>query len=163
MAVPDEVQDPEVVDVSEAGAENVGAQFQEVETVNVLHYVWNTPPPIIIFLKTRAEVDDLHSYFLQHSVESVAYLAGKCGLERKYAIRFIMAGEKDVLVATQAELQNLEKQLNVSVIPDPAPLCLVMPACLASARPNIWKNGSTGWGDMGGRRTRFWSSLEQNG
>jgi ATP-dependent RNA helicase DDX41 len=108
-----------------AGVATVGV-LQEVETVNVLDYLQNTRPPVVIFQQTRADVDDLHIYFSLRNVEAVAYHAGKCRLQRKYAIEMIKTGKKHVLVATKAELHNLEYLLNLS-LSDPVLVRLVRP------------------------------------
>ncbi|CAH9082135.1 unnamed protein product [Cuscuta epithymum] len=75
----------------------------------VLRCLRRTDPPVIIFCKDKAVVDDIHLYLLQQGVDDVAAIHGGMDqAERHYSIASFKAGKKDVLVATDVAAKGLD-------------------------------------------------------
>ncbi|KAL8121009.1 DEAD-box ATP-dependent RNA helicase 35-like [Apium graveolens] len=105
---------PVIVNVGRAGAANLDV-IQEVEYVKQeAKYVYlrecldKTPPPVLVFSESKAEVDEIHEYLIIKGVEAVSIHGGKDQMERQYAISAFKAGRKDVLVATDVVSKGLD-------------------------------------------------------
>jgi ATP-dependent RNA helicase DDX41 len=105
---------PIEVNVGRSGVANLDVR-QEVEYVKpdakmvyLLECLQKTPPPVLIFCDSKAEVDDVHEFLLVNGVEAVAIHGGKDQEEREYAIRMFKEGKKDVLVATDVASKGLD-------------------------------------------------------
>ncbi|XP_074341756.1 DEAD-box ATP-dependent RNA helicase 35-like [Apium graveolens] len=98
-----ELVKPVIVNVGTASL-NV---IQEVEYVKqeekfpcLLKGLEKTPPPVLVFSESQADVDKIHKYLISKGVEAVSVHGGKGNEERQHAISIFKAGKKDVLVAT---------------------------------------------------------------
>ncbi|KAK1389873.1 RNA helicase [Heracleum sosnowskyi] len=105
---------PVIVNVGRAGAANLDV-IQEVEYVKqeakyvyLLECLQKTPPPVLVFSESKAEVDEIHEYLLLKRVDAVAIHGGKDQQEREYAISSFKACRKDVLVATDVASKGLD-------------------------------------------------------
>lgn len=49
----------------------------DAKMVYLLECLQKTPPPVLIFCDSKAEVDDVHEFLLVHGVEAVAIHGGK--------------------------------------------------------------------------------------
>ncbi|XP_002517695.2 LOW QUALITY PROTEIN: DEAD-box ATP-dependent RNA helicase 35 [Ricinus communis] len=105
---------PVIVNVSRAGAANLDV-IQEIEyvkqedkTAYLLKCLEKTPPQVLIFCESKADVDKIHEYLLLKGVEVVAIHGGKDQEEREYAISSFKSGKKDVLIATDVVSKGLD-------------------------------------------------------
>jgi len=105
---------PVVVNVGRAGAANLDV-IQEVEYVKqeakivyLLECLQKTAPPVLIFVESKTEADDIHEYLMLKGVEAVAIHGGKDQSEREYAIHTFKEGKKDVLIGTDVASKGLD-------------------------------------------------------
>merc|ERR1740138_1120776 len=105
---------PVIVNVGRAGAANLDV-IQEVEYVKqeakvvyLLECLQKTAPPVLIFVESKQEADDIHEYLMLKGVEAVAIHGGKGQDEREYAIQMFKAGKKDVRVGTDVASKGLD-------------------------------------------------------
>merc|ERR1719440_2022430 len=105
---------PVIVNVGRAGAANLDV-IQEVEYVKqeakimyLLECLQKTAPPVLIFVESKTEADDIHEYLMLKGVEAVAIHGGKDQAEREYAIQMFKQGRKDVLIGTDVASKGLD-------------------------------------------------------
>ena len=105
---------PVIVNVGRAGAANLDV-IQEVEYVKqeakvmyLLECLQKTSPPVLIFVESKQEADDIHEYLMLKGVEAVAIHGGKDQAEREYAIQMFKQGRKDVLIGTDVASKGLD-------------------------------------------------------
>lgn len=105
---------PVVVNVGRAGAANLDV-IQEVEYVKqeakivyLLECLQKTSPPVLIFVESKVDADDIHEYLMLKGIEAVAIHGGKDQDEREYAIQMFKQGKKDVLVGTDVASKGLD-------------------------------------------------------
>lgn len=105
---------PVIVNVGRAGAANLDV-IQEVEYVKqeakvvyLLECLQKTAPPVIIFVESKTEADDIHEYLILKGVEAVAIHGGKGQDERQEAIQAFKSGRKDVLIGTDVASKGLD-------------------------------------------------------
>ncbi|KAK1398380.1 RNA helicase [Heracleum sosnowskyi] len=105
---------PVIVNVGRAGAASLNV-IQEVEYVKqeakflcLLQCLQKTPPPVLVFSESKADVDNIHEYLILKRVEAVSIHGGKENEERQHAISSFKAGRKDVLVATDVASKGLD-------------------------------------------------------
>eukprot|EP00916_Digyalum_oweni_P002504 GHVL01004602.1.p1 GENE.GHVL01004602.1~~GHVL01004602.1.p1 ORF type:complete len:633 (+),score=92.92 GHVL01004602.1:61-1959(+) len=106
--------DPVIVNVGRAGAANLDV-VQEVEYVKqesklpyMISCLQKTPPPVLCFCESKADVDDVHEYLLLKGVEAVAIHGGLSQEDRSEAIRAFREGRKDVLIGTDIASKGLD-------------------------------------------------------
>jgi len=105
---------PVIVNVGRAGAANLDV-IQEVEYVKqeakimyLLECLQKTAPPVLIFVESKQEADDIHEYLMLKGVEAVGIHGGKDQAEREYAIQMFKVGKKDVLIGTDVASKGLD-------------------------------------------------------
>jgi len=105
---------PVVVNVGRAGAANLDV-IQEVEYVKqeakivyLLECLQKTAPPVLIFVESKVDADDIHEYLMLKGIEAVAIHGGKDQDEREYAIQMFKQGKKDVLIGTDVASKGLD-------------------------------------------------------
>jgi ATP-dependent RNA helicase DDX41 len=105
---------PIVVNVGRAGAANLDV-VQEVEYIKrgdkityLLQCLQKTPPPVIIFVEKKSDVEDIHEYLLLKGVSVVSIHGSKTQDERNQAIQQFKSGLKDVLVANDVAAKGLD-------------------------------------------------------
>ena len=105
---------PVIVNVGRAGAANLDV-IQEVEyvkqeakTVYLLECLQKTAPPVLIFVESKQEADDIHEYLMLKGVQAVAIHGGKSQEERQFAIDAFKHGTKDVLIGTDVASKGLD-------------------------------------------------------
>ncbi|KAL6570022.1 DEAD-box ATP-dependent RNA helicase 35 [Orobanche minor] len=105
---------PVIVNVGRAGAASLNV-IQEVEYVKeeekficLLQGLEKTPPPVLVFSKSQADVAKIHEYLILKGVEAVSIHGGQENEERQHAISSFNAGRKDVLVATDVVSKGLD-------------------------------------------------------
>ncbi|XP_048226453.1 DEAD-box ATP-dependent RNA helicase 35-like [Ricinus communis] len=105
---------PVIVNVGRPGAANINV-VQRVKYVKqerkksyILHCLKKTQPPVIIFCKDKADVDDIHLNLLSEGVDAVAIHGGMDQEEREHAVSSFKAGKKDVLIATDVASKGLD-------------------------------------------------------
>ena len=105
---------PITVNVGRAGAANKDVT-QEVEYVMpegricyLLKCLQKTAPPVLVFAERKSDVDDMHEYLLLKGVNTAAIHGGMSQEERRSAVQEFLAGNKDVLVATDVASKGLD-------------------------------------------------------
>ncbi|EEF50743.1 dead box ATP-dependent RNA helicase, putative [Ricinus communis] len=105
---------PVIINVGRPGAANINV-VQRVKYVKqerkksyILHCLKKTQPPVIIFCKDKADVDDIHLNLLSEGVDAVAIHGGMDQEEREHAVSSFKAGKKDVLIATDVASKGLD-------------------------------------------------------
>jgi ATP-dependent RNA helicase DDX41 len=76
--------------------------------VYLLECLQKTAPPVVIFCKSKADVDSIQEYMLLKGVESFSIHGGKDQDERNEAIALFKEGKKDVLIATDIAAKGLD-------------------------------------------------------
>ena len=74
----------------------------------LLECLQKTAPPVLIFVESKQEADDIHEYLMLKGVEAVAIHGGKDQAEREYAIQCFKVGSKDVLIGTDVASKGLD-------------------------------------------------------
>lgn len=148
---------PVVVNVGRAGAASLNI-VQHVEVVRqdarisrLLDVLQKTAPPVLIFARGKADVDEVHEYLLDKGVAAVSVHGGRDQEDRENAVREFRAGTKDVLVATDVAAKGLDFPSIHHVINYDMP---------KEIQAYVHRIGRTGRGDQTGTATTFVSSLD---